>query len=355
MVDGDEQDPEVAWPTRSISEMGEAPDPFDAPRLPGQRTATDRFRGKGGAAPRTDEGAGVDAPIAADLFADGGYEDMEALGPPTEEVPAQVMEDVGQPYSTPFNVPDPPPIPGIVDRFTPPPAQRTEIGSRRKKSEYLAETPQAKGRYQPTPAPIQQRPIRGAEPLVREERVAAPPPPRVSAFTWSIGILSLLFGVLGVVTFTATVVLMFAQPAADELPPEREVVSDGVDVHENVQTDEVDDGQVPEVPKPAPGEAPTPASGGTPPKPGPAPDPKAAAPEPTKPPAPAKPEIKVRSNRRVLIYIDTDAAGYPPISVPVEPGRHRVTAQIPGQPSTLQAREVVVAPNATVVPVDFSF
>ena len=46
-----------------------------------------------------------DAPVARELFGGSGYEELEDVPPPTEELPSGVMEDVGQSYSTPYSVP----------------------------------------------------------------------------------------------------------------------------------------------------------------------------------------------------------------------------------------------------------
>jgi hypothetical protein len=117
----------------------------------------------------------ADAPVARDLFQGSGFEELEEIPPPTEELPSGVMEDVGQSYSTPYSVPEPPPIPGLVDRFTPPPVQRTELGERKRKPDYLPETPGgAKNRgYEPTPAPAARRKPK-AEPTEAAERSGPP-------------------------------------------------------------------------------------------------------------------------------------------------------------------------------------
>ncbi|MBT3221323.1 MAG: hypothetical protein HN348_19750, partial [Proteobacteria bacterium] len=62
--------------------------------------------------------------------------------PPTEEFPTPVMEDLAAPHSAPMNVPEPPPIPGILDRYTPAPVMPAE-GQRQHSDE----------RPEPTPTP----------------------------------------------------------------------------------------------------------------------------------------------------------------------------------------------------------
>ncbi|MCA9572239.1 MAG: hypothetical protein KC656_30580, partial [Myxococcales bacterium] len=54
------------------------------------------------------------------------YSEYDDGPPPTDEVPSAVLQDVSQSYAAPMHVPEPPPIPGILDRFTPAgAAQRT--------------------------------------------------------------------------------------------------------------------------------------------------------------------------------------------------------------------------------------
>ena len=310
--------------------------------------------------------AAVDAPVAQDLFGEGGYDGFEGANPPTDEFPAQVMEDVGQPYTTPFSVPDAPPIPGILDRFTPPPAHRTEIGSRRKKSDFLTETPQAKDRYQPTPSPVRRT---KALPRSASSTNDAPDrhdePAAVSPLSLWVGIGGVLTFLVGVVSLVVALLLVLTWSRADEEAGEREPVSGGVEIRDDMNRpppvpgvpDAGADGGVPVAPVPS---APTPD---TPPLP----DPKAkvapvvpAAPPPTPTPAPAgvaghQGLLKIRSNRRVLTYVDNKAIGYTPQDVPVEPGKHRVTAKLPGQPNSEQGRDAVMAEKKQDILVEFSF
>jgi hypothetical protein len=297
----------------------------------------------------------VDAPIAADLFGDADYEGFEALVAPPDDAPAQVMEDVGQPYTTPFWVPDPPPIPGIVDRFTPPPAQRTEIGSRRKKPDYLAETPSVPGRYQPTPAPLSRRPLsRGQEPAggKRTEGGAR----RSGTSVW-LAVLSFLFALIGISAFVGAAGLTLLLP--------REVVEG-----EGTEQPAPAPGQVAPA-APGPSEVPEPTDGTASPEP--APD----TPAPTQDPsegtapgvpapvaptkakaaqaAPASPKLHVKSNRRALLYVDNEIVGYAPQVLPIEVGEHRVRAMMPGQPNSEQAKTVRVDPASTDIRIEFTF
>ncbi len=65
--------------------------------------------------------------------------------------------------------------------------------------------------------------------------------------------------------------------------------------------------------------------------------------------------LKIRSNRRVLIYVDGKAVGYAPTDYPVTPGSHVVRAMVPGQPTSAQTQEIQVAAAGSVLGVDFTF
>jgi hypothetical protein len=88
--------------------------------------------------------------------------------------------------------------------------------------------------------------------------------------------------------------------------------------------------------------------------------PPAPAPTFTRPkPAPADPAtlgtLKIRANRRVLVYVDGKAIGYAPTDHLVAPGAHSVRAMLPGQPATAQTQSIDVAAAGSVVALDFAF
>jgi hypothetical protein len=310
----------------------------------------------------------VDAPVASDLFGDGpGFEEFEKNPPPTDEFTSQVLEDVGQPYATPYSVPEPPPIPGILDRFTPPPAQRTEIGSRRKKPEFLAETPQAKARYEPTPSPERRKIAPRTEEKLREE------PPGMSPLALMIGIGSVLLVVMGLVTLVIALMIAFSSRGNEEDDSlNREPVSGGVEIRDNVGDPPSQDGKTPasqempvperdateppvdpSVPVPVIGPPKLPVAPAPPPEP--EPPPVVPVPPPEPPKAIDKGTLKIRSNRRVLIYVNGQAIGYTPQEFQGPPGKYTVLAMVPGQPNTKQAREVTISAEHPTLGVDFSF
>jgi hypothetical protein len=62
------------------------------------------------------------------------------------------------------------------------------------------------------------------------------------------------------------------------------------------------------------------------------------APEPQGPPAVGA--VKVRANRRVLVYVDGNAVGYTPLDHPVPAGRYEVSVLVPGNAESRQSQTV---------------
>lgn len=60
------------------------------------------------------------------------------------------------------------------------------------------------------------------------------------------------------------------------------------------------------------------------------------------------PTLKVRANRRALVYVDGRAIGYVPQDVEVSVGTHQVSVKLPGDPSSEQAREIQVSTTTVV-------
>jgi hypothetical protein len=78
-------------------------------------------------------------------------------------------------------------------------------------------------------------------------------------------------------------------------------------------------------------------------------------PVPTAAPAAAKGTLKVRSNRRVLVYVNGAAIGYTPQDYKVSPGDYSVSASVPGQPGTKQTKDTSIAAAGATVAVEFNF
>jgi hypothetical protein len=335
-----------------------------------------------------------DAPIQSDTY--GGY-DFDAGPPPTEEVPAGVMEDVGVSYNAPMNVPEPPPIPGILDRFTPPPVERQGAGG--------AVPPQAPaddaffgdptGGYSQPTVPDGSQAFGGRPsyldtpgPQARQDDVPArkvrarvddddddDEPRGIPMGPILLLSAALFFGVVLVGGVGMVAVGLTASSGGgeaddadpvetvDDVEPGVELRNDmrkkpgliGVDGEEPVEEPDeepVDD----EEPEPAPVPDPEPAS----PKPSPSPAPSRPRPAPAPSPAPAAPAasskgmLKVRSNRRVLIYVDDRAVGYAPQDVETSAGSHTVSAMIPGRPASKRSETVSVSEGGSAS-VDFTF
>jgi len=86
--------------------------------------------------------------------------------------------------------------------------------------------------------------------------------------------------------------------------------------------------------------------------PPPAPNPR---PVPQATPKAVKGTLKIRSNRRVLVYVNGAAVGYTPQDYTVTPGDHTVTAMVPGQPNSKQTIEKRAVASGGVVAVEFTF
>jgi hypothetical protein len=309
----------------------------------------------------------ADAPVARDLFQGSGFEELEEIPPPTEELPSGVMEDVGQSYSTPYSVPEPPPIPGLVDRFTPPPVQRTELGERKRKPDYLPETPGgAKNRgYEPTPAPAARRKPK-AEPTEAAERSGPP-------FVMILGIGAV--GLLGVGLIVVAIAL-FATMGGGEgrsgggLDP-NPGGGTTVETRDDMRRKPPPLGELPPEPAPEPPPAPVGADPAPQPEPQPQPGPRptpapAPAPQPPRPqpePGPSKAQpapaaqgiLKIRANRRAMVYVNNQVVGFTPLDHKVAPGTWSVAAVLPGQPTTRQERNVSIQAAGGTSAVDFTF
>jgi hypothetical protein len=95
----------------------------------------------------------------------------------------------------------------------------------------------------------------------------------------------------------------------------------------------------PPAPQPRPQVAPAPA-------PAPAPQPTAEA---------VKGTLKIRSNRRVLVYVNGAALGYTPQDFQGRPGSFSVSAMLPSQPDSKQTRDITISAAGAVHAVEFSF
>jgi len=267
-------------------------------------------------------------------------------------------------------------MPGLIDRYSPAPASgRSQSATgNRPRPVYLDATPAAAPRDTPVP-----RGKRGAPAAPVDDDLDERPSrmPLVLALAAVLGL-----GVLVVFAGVAVVAIgMFGggeeAPQAQSSSPARPAAN--VQVRNNmtqkpglIGVDAEGDAVEPTPTSPSAAAGPTPASTPAPasgtPSPSPAPQPSAAvapiaAPAPVAPrrPAPAASQVatkgvlKIRSNRRVLVYVDGQASGYTPLEVKVEPGEHEIVAMVPGQPNTKQERAASVRSGGETVAVDFAF
>ncbi len=275
--------------------------------------------------------------------------------PPTDEAPAAVLQDVGHGYSAPMHVPEPPPIPGLFDRFTP-------IGGPSRESEpdrpsYLAPSPAPVERSAPRPAPLP------------EEDTEPPAPTRMMPI--AIGALLLL----GFAALVVALLLLFlyqsnreppavvetsppsrrtpvVEPPRPVEPPAAEPERPGpVEPRAEPPAPEADAAAVPPVAQPHPA-APSPRPAARPRRPAPRPNPRPA--DAVQPAVVEKGSLTIRANRAALVYVDGRAVGLTPKTVRVDGGSHTISAMLPGQPASKQTQTVEVEAGSSV-PVAFTF
>jgi hypothetical protein len=299
----------------------------------------------------------------SDFFDDGSGFTYGDEAPPSEDVPSAMMEDVAQMYSTPMGVPEPPPLPGLVDRYTPAPVSRqTPVGAP------MDERPL----YEPTPIPAVTReeigPPSTEEPDDEEESdydITAPPP----RFPLQV----LIGGVFGAGLMLVFAVVVYAVvgavrggPASEPsiTSPARPEAPAGLEVRSSLMEeglgDDTDTDTALEL-EPKEGASEGSPEAGTPPEKAPAPAAR-PAPRPRPAPAPARPPpvitrtgtLKVRANRKVLITLNGRPVDYAPLDLPVTPGTYILGAALPGRPDTEQSKTVDISAGA-IERVEFTF
>ena len=310
-----------------------------------------------------------DAPIAQGLY--GDYGEFEGGPPPTEEVPSSVMEDVGTAYNAPMNVPEPPPIPGILDRFTPPPVQRSGYSqpqsssnkSNDKVPDYLAGVENSSSSEEDDLPPVPRRKKAAAPVHDYDDEPAGGPP-----MGMVLGVLGVGGAVLAVVAVLGIAFVGLAGMGGgdEEVTPEK--AKNPLEVRQDMTREP---GLIGVEPEPEPAPEPEPEPEPDTPEPTPDPAPKAqpgTAPRPTprpKPaprPAPAAPKpaasvgtLKVDANRRVIIRVNGQPKGFTPQRLELPPGTYEVSAAMPGQADTEKKKTVTISAPGTTVGVDFAF
>jgi hypothetical protein len=274
-----------------------------------------------------------------------GFIDLsDGARPPTEEMPNAVMEDLSQVYSAPMSVPEPPPGPGIVDRYTPPPMSRrgpappTGVDARRPA-------------FTPNPAP-RQAPTRPIAPTPAPDlRRRAPESNDGGGTPLMTLILAFLLGGAVFVLLLALVWTMMnmsnagsVEPVVQPVPATAQPAVQGLNVvpqapDEGTGVVPLRDGIGGEDPAvevdviPVPAAVPT-AS----PRPRPAP----AAPTIQPRPAATSGTLSIESNRRVIVSIDGNPSDFTPLELTVPPGTYSISAELPSRAGSQQTQTVEV-------------
>ncbi len=272
-----------------------------------------------------------------------GFIDLsDGARPPTEEMPNAVMEDLSQVYSAPMSVPEPPPVPGIVDRYTPPPMSRrgpappTGVDARRPA-------------FTPNPAP-RQAPSRPVAPTPAPDLRRRAPESTDSTGTPLVTlILAFLLGGAVFVLLLALVWTMMnmtnagsTEPVVQPVPATAQPAVQGLDVvpegpDEGTGVVEVRDGIGAEDPAVEVDVVPVPVPTASP-RPRPAP----AAPTAVPRPVATSGTLSIESNRRVIVSIDGNPSDFTPLELTVPPGTYSISAELPSRAGSQQTQTVEV-------------
>ena len=317
----------------------------------------------------------------------GGMSDLSDFdnggeGPPTEEVPSAVLEDLGQLYNASMSVPEPSPLPELFsgnDAATEPtghpgisrtPPAVPKAPAPRYESSTPAPTTKSKAELPRTPPP--------ARPMVyREEDDEEVELGDNGGWLLVVGGLIALAAVVGVIA-AAVVVTNRPNTAGDpvpvevlapELPSEPAEVVPAVDPSspEGVDPDAAVEGEDPPEDSDSPGEpAEDPAKVESPPQnagTAAVTPPVETTPKVTPPPKPPPAEqkvyagtgtIKIRANKRVIVQVNGNLLDFAPVDLPYAAGNHTVGAMLPGRPDSLQEKPIKLRKGKTVT-VDFEF
>jgi hypothetical protein len=284
--------------------------------------------------------------------------------PPTEEAPSAVYEERQPAYSAPMNVPEPPPIPGLFDRFTPPPVARkagpsSSIPETRPKFEA---TPRPAPRVEEQAKPLGRPPARRADSDDDDGEKGGPPIVLIIAGVGAAALAGLFMLVLLMVIGGGRGGTPAAAPPTPPMPPPPQQVLDvrppPATVTPPTPTDLQPPPTTPETPAVTTTTPPTtpPATTTTPPVTPPAVTTPTKVPTkpPVKNPAASQGTLKIRSNRRVLIKVNNQPRDYSPLDLKLAPGSYTISASLPGKPESEQTFTVDLSSGETE-PVNFSF
>ncbi len=307
--------------------------------------------------------------------------------PPTEEVPQAYHEDLSRQPQAPMKVPEPPPLPGVMERYSQAPqAPRDEppdLDSQR--PSYLPPSPEAPP--QRSSKPPRRRRAREDEDSFEDELTGAPMQhggsggkaviiAAVVGGGLALLVLILLAVVVGIGFLDSGPTMQPSTPPApipSPVVPTTATSTGAVGPAVPQQPAEVFVEPEPEpavLPAPEPStpssQLPAPISTTLPPSSqplGPAIQPRTEDPPedevspqatPTGPTDAKLGTLKIRSNRRVLVMVNGNPVGYPPLDLPKEPGLYRVSASLPGRPDTQQTKQVSLN-RGSMAAIEFSF
>lgn len=317
-----------------------------------------------------------DAPRGAPMYADDGSGEAffgdEEEDPPTEDSVGPLPQDFSSLYRAPMDVPEPPPIPGILDRYTPAPVRNQGA---RSGSGYVPVPPKN------VAAPIITPPVGlwDDPPSAGGSRGSAkdtPPPPSYKAApavedettfyqdTWFLAAvafaalvaLAVLIGLFWVSsqnqgdvdepTVPSSVETPVAPPSdrpGAELVPTPGGEGDGVDVT-------VEGTDTPVVTPSNPGsDRPSPERGLRPDATTPTAPPVTPAVTTPTTPAARTGRLKIRASKQVLVYVNGQPVGLTPLDLDRPAGQYTIAARVNGQ----QRTERVELSSGTIRLVDF--
>jgi len=266
----------------------------------------------------------------------------DEVGPPTDEMPSPVLEDLANIYTPPMDLPEAPPLQGLADRFTPVSVERIVDERPPYAATPVNDLPEQRPVLPPPVLPYQG----DGDPEEEDEDEGKIEVDR--GIGWLAMVAGAVFALVALVVMAIIAVPLLHSVAAPEdmggsitlqaTPPAEPVEERGSPYASGAD------------PLVAPAETEPPAMSAA------RTDERFRA--PVSPPVATKQgavgTLKIRSNRRVLIKIDGKPKDYSPLDLPVTAGTYRVSAALPGRPDTEQHRDVELG-SGSVLPISFTF
>ena len=264
-----------------------------------------------------------------------GFEE-ETSDPPTEDQPSHLPEDLASLYQAPMNVPEPPPIPGILDRFTPAPARHTEgrpssAGPSEERAGFVPTQPASSqpppaisspsGMWDETPIAKDTPP---PVPVVRQSPQAQEEPP-IWKDPWFITVVGIA-ALAAVIVVVAGLLWASSNPGAQDSVVQPRTVTPTMP--SNIRTpdeappaDDAGEGSDPDVVQPIAVE----------PEVKPRPRVRQPKPDTTSEPVARTGRLKIRSARQVLVSVNGQPVGMTPLDLDKPAGKYVVTASVDGR------------------------